>query len=229
MHHFVRLCWGALRPKAIALGLAACSLAVAIPSDPASAQAVSDPSSARRLNLQLALAPRIVNGVLAAGAFPEVGQLHSFDQAEGQLCSGTLIGCNTFLTSADCFLSLDPDPTDFVVFFQHAGIFSVESIELHPDWTGTIEGNAAVAKLLFPVLGVRPRPINTLGRPPAGTDAAIVGFGSIGGLNFPGEGIKRAGLVTTAAAPCPSSPTPKCAGACRHLSARPAKLGNLRR
>ena len=127
-----------------------------------------------------------------------MGQLLSFEQ--GQLCSGTLIGCNTFLTSAECFLSLDPDPTDFVVFFQHAGVFSVESIELHPDWTGSIAGpgNVAVAKLLFPVNGVRPRPINTIGRPPAGTDAAIVGFGSTGGLDFPGMGIKRAGLVTTA-------------------------------
>src|SRR5262245_55957689 len=78
--------------------------------------------------------PRIVNGVLSWN-YPTTGALldgGNFDTAT-LLCSGTLIGCQTFLTAGHCvdgFL----DPGTYSVFLQHAGLFHVASVSLHPDY-----------------------------------------------------------------------------------------------
>ena len=158
----------------LAAGGAAMALAAAMA--PAAAVAQSSRIEPQAIQLQ----PRIVNGVSAVDDYPAVGQLLSF--ADGPLCSGTLIGCGTFLTAADCFGTLTPDPDDYYVFLPHAGLFSVQSISLDPLWSGQVGPNAAVLEFLFPTSGIPPVPINTAGRPPFGTEATIVGFGGAGGL-----------------------------------------------
>src|SRR5262245_19218751 len=85
-------------------------------------------------------APRIVNGT-PTGQFPSVGALLAANEPDGAeiICSGTLIGCQTFLTAGHCVCDTfggacqpggpwAPDPTQFFVFLQHAGIFAVSSI-----------------------------------------------------------------------------------------------------
>ena len=133
--------------------------------------------------------PRIVNGVLTP-AFPTVGALlNPADLDTGSVgCSGTLIGCETFLTAAHCVCPSElapcigpdaPDPSTMGVFFQHAGFFSVTSIALRPDFDFPV-GDVAVLKLGTPVTGIAPTPIDTLG-PACGTTGTIVGFGRSGG------------------------------------------------
>jgi hypothetical protein len=121
-------------------------------------------------------------------------------------CSGTLIGCETFLTAAHCVCATNgsscqgagaPDPSDFLVFLQHGGFFGVSSIALRSDYNFP-EADVAVLKLTPPVEGVPPTPINLQGTPTTSTPGLIVGFGSSGGVNSD-FGLKRMGIVTTAA------------------------------
>lgn len=168
------------------------------------------------------LDPRIVNGVLAweppsvgawlCGAIPclpedgdPVPDPHLIVD-----CSGTLIGCRTFVTAGHCVCHLlnatschetiPRDPSTHRVFLQHAGVFAVESIRVHPDYN-YVTGNAdvAVVKLAEPVPGVSPAVLNDLGTPPFGTPGTIVGFGQgESGPVGPTRGIKRSGSVITA-------------------------------
>jgi hypothetical protein len=151
---------------------------------------------------------RIVNGVLTS-AYPSTGALLSPGNPAiaATQCTGTLIGCDTFLTAAHCVCDGTgascqgagaPNPADYVVFFQHAGFFAVSSIAVHPTFDFPV-GDVAVLKLATPVTGVAPTPINTTRVPPPGTPATIVGFGRSGDPNFD-YGIKRAGAVVTS--PC---------------------------
>ncbi len=151
--------------------------------------------------------PRIVNGTLTAED-PSTGALLSPGNpaSGGLLCSGTLIGCETFLTAAHCVCDTiglgcqgvnAPDPSDYVVFLQHAGFFSVASISVHPDFDFPV-ADVAVLKLATPVTGVAPAPINVARDPAAGTTGTIVGFGrTAGAFDY---GIKRRGVVELA--PC---------------------------
>ena len=141
-------------------------------------------------------APRIVNGVLTAD-YPTTGALLSpgNPQSAQLLCSGTLIGCETFLTAGHC-VEDDLQPASYVVFLQHAGFFDVSSVALHPDYDFPV-GDVAVLKLSTAVTGIRPTRLNTTTAPVAGTSGIIVGFGRTGG--FSGNyGLKRSGSVTTA-------------------------------
>lgn len=151
--------------------------------------------------------PAIVNGTLTAED-PSTGALLSPGNpaAARLLCSGTLIGCETFLTAAhcvcdtigpDCQGANAPDPSRYVVFLQHAGFFPVASISVHPDFDFPV-GDVAVVKLAAPVAGIAPTPINGVRAPASGTTAAIVGFGrTAGAFDY---GIKRRGTVELA--PC---------------------------
>jgi len=147
---------------------------------------------------------RIVNGVNSHG-FPTTGAL-MYNSSGGDIdednadswCSGTLIGCSTFLTAAHC-IEDDADPDHYWVFLQHAGIRQVVSVTPHPNYTsgGFPEFDIAVVKLATPVTGIQPTAINLVGSPPAGSVGLIAGFGQTSG-NGGDYGIKRAGQVVTA-------------------------------
>jgi Trypsin/Bacterial pre-peptidase C-terminal domain len=184
----------------LALGLAMVAVLLLAGARPAVA---SDPSSASG-NM---ISARIVNGVLSAD-FPTTGALltPSNPNVAQVICSGTLIGCQTFLTAGHCVCQSDgtlcqgidaPNPSDYVVYLQHAGFFSVSSIAVRSDYSFPV-GDVAVLKLGTPVTGIAPTPIDTLG-PPTGTEGTIVGFGRTGGVNND-YGIKRSGKVITS--PC---------------------------
>jgi hypothetical protein len=150
--------------------------------------------------------PRIVNGVLSSD-FPTTGQLlHGYDNVppgpiddDNQIswCSGTLIGCRTFLTASHC-VEDDLNPSHYRVFLQHAGVFDVVSVTRHPSYTsgGFPEFDVAILKLSTPVTSIDPTQINSSLSPPIGTIGTIAGFGRSGG-DAEDYGIKRAGFVQT--------------------------------
>lgn len=147
--------------------------------------------------------PRIVNGLLTSD-YPATGALlyNSGNPATATdshlICSGTLIGCQTFLTAAHCVAG-DPTPENFLVFLQHAGFVPVTGIEVHPahpspDATGDV---AVLHLAAASVTGIAPIPLNDGAPVPTGTTATIAGFGRSSGL-LSDYGLKRAGSVTTA-------------------------------
>jgi tetratricopeptide (TPR) repeat protein len=146
-------------------------------------------------------APVVVHGVLSND--PQSGALLKGGAPESAIawCSGTLIGCDKFLTAAHC-VAEDPDPSQYQVFFQHAGFFPVRAI----DWPKDVYqpqlhvGDIAVLTLAQPVEGIAPRGISRKPFPGNGTRATIVGFGRTGGDHLD-YGIKREGDVTMAACP----------------------------
>lgn len=154
--------------------------------------------------------PRIVNGTLTS-QYPTTGALLSPGNAEtgALVCSGTLVGCSTFVTAAHCVCNgtgadcqgvNTPSPGGFIVFLQHAGFFPVSSIAVHPSFDFPV-ADVAVVHLATAVTGIAPTAINTTRAPGHGTGGTIVGFGRSGG--DPGTngdfGLKRAGTITTAA------------------------------
>lgn len=161
------------------------------------------------------LVPYIVNGLpthqyAAVGALLEGGDPGQADS----LCTGTLIGCQTFLTAAHCVCPGTgaqcqppnaPDPARHWVYLPHAGVVPVESIAIRQDFSYPV-GDVAIVRLATPVNGVRPAEINTVAAPPFGTPGTIVGYGRSGGASFD-YGIKRRGAVTTGACPLLVSPT----------------------
>ncbi len=156
--------------------------------------------------------PRLVSGASTA-AFPSVGALLDFEDGNGSsvhgLCTGTLIGCRTFLTAAHCVcpdgvedastcLAHGPvDPSSFLVFLQHAGFFAITKIQIDPRFTFAERGDVAVVTLDDAPTGITPSMINAVARPAVGTSATLVGFGTTGGASID-NGIKRTGKVTTA-------------------------------
>lgn len=151
---------------------------------------------------QSAHLPRIVNG-LNSHSFATTGALMK-SSAGGPIdantadswCSGTLIGCQTFLTAAHCVFG-DLDPSHYWVFLQHSGISAASSVTVHPNYTdaGFPEFDVAVIKLAAPVAGIDPTELAT-SSPPIGTTGTIAGFGQTSGS--PGDyGIKRQGNVIT--------------------------------
>jgi secreted trypsin-like serine protease len=150
--------------------------------------------------------PRIVNGNLTSD-YPTVGALvtPAEESIAITICSGTMIGCDTFLTAAHCVCSSSgalcqagaaaPEPEDYLVFLQHAGFFSVQSIAVHPDYDFPT-ADVAVLKLSQPLSAIPPTKINDVASPPAGSIGEIVGFGRSGGSGFD-YSLKRAGLVET--------------------------------
>lgn len=158
--------------------------------------------------------PRIVNGT-PTGEYPTVGAILYYadpqrTQMEG-LCSGTLVGCRTFLTAAHCACAEEADDADdcndvgFVdrrniqVYLPNAGLFDVESLAIDPNFRFGVRGDIAVFKLAETPRGILPSAINTLARPPIGTTGTLVGFGRTGGRTSEADdaGLKREGPVTT--------------------------------
>jgi hypothetical protein len=160
-----------------------------------------------RVRLDRTRQARIVNGV-GTHAYPTAGALLHGGSAPITpdnayvRCSGTLIGCRTFLVAAHC-VDDDLHASHYEVYLQHAGIAAVRAIELHPDSSPLLFpiADVAVVHLADWVTGIAPTAINTTDPvpfiPAAGT---IVGFGQTQG-NGNDYGIKRAGTIQTA--PCP--------------------------
>jgi hypothetical protein len=169
---------------------------------------------------------RIANG-LPTQQFQSVGYLILEDALGTGYCSGTLIGCQTFLTAAHCICTDSSgntltgaacvkrpdllDPTGKTVFLQNGGNFSVSSISVDPQFDFGLRGDFAVLKLAQKVTGVAPSPLNTTARPAAGTAGTIVGFGLSGGNAFD-VGVKRTGKVVTLT--CPSNLVPATTHLC---------------
>ena len=172
--------------------------------------------------------PRIVNG-LTTHAYPAVGAVLRGDFPDwaqhvsitadnaAMFCSGTLIGCRTFLTAGHCTLTMFPpgelDADEAWVYLPNAGIFTVTSIARHPAYTlagpNVPINDVAVLNLGEPVTGIEPMAINQSDPNtfiPA--DGTIVGFGNTGGAGAVDKGIKRAGHVETTACPFSQFPFP---------------------
>jgi hypothetical protein len=163
--------------------------------------------------------PRIVNGVYTSD-HPTVGLLLTGsgpDTADSE-CTGTLIGCRTFLTAAHCVCSSvgrrcqgddAPDPSQLFVFLQHAGVFAVERVAVHPAYVFPV-ADLAVVHLAEPVTAITPTAINREATPGFGTRGTIVGFGRSGLGNYD-YGLKRVGKMRTAACDGdPGDPTWVC-------------------
>ena len=146
---------------------------------------------------------RIVNGTYTS-LYPSTGALllGSDPSSAGTWCTGTLIGCGTFLTAAHCVCDRSGpqcqslDPASRLVFLQHAGFSQIASIAVPLDYAYPLS-DVAVVKLAAPVTGVRPSPVDQTA-PVPGTMGTIVGFGSAGGASHD-YGLKRVSSVTAAA------------------------------
>jgi V8-like Glu-specific endopeptidase len=147
---------------------------------------------------------KVVNGMSTFG-YPAVGHLIRGDKIKRSHCSGTLIGCNLFLTAAHCFFqpSKDLNHKNYQVYFQHGGLFDVakNGIYYPQDEIPGLKydgdrGDIAIVKLAAPVTGIAPSPLITEkdGRPANKTCARIVGFGKTGGDNED-YGLKRDGSL----------------------------------
>jgi hypothetical protein len=147
---------------------------------------------------------RIVNG-LKTQSFPTTGALLYSGGAAitasnaSTHCSGTLIGCRTFLTAAHCVRD-DTAASHYWVYLQHGGLHAVSSIAYHPNYNPALSGrDVAIVKLAADVTGIVPTPINSVHNLSAigtGLAGTIAGFGRTGGGSD--YGIKRQGAVVTA-------------------------------
>lgn len=163
--------------------------------------------------------PRIVDGELSFGHPPVGALLAASESLPGRIdgiCTGTLIGCRTFLTAAHCLCPPGAlgsesctrrgltNPASLLVFLPHGGLFDVESVAIHPSYEFTRGGDVGVVRLAVPATGIAPAAINLARRPPDGSAATIVGFGSAGGgppaFRLPDFGLKRDGHIVTG--PC---------------------------
>ena len=157
----------------------------------------------QKLRLDPRTAPRIVNGLETHG-YPTVGALlHSnsspitLDTASLR-CSGTLIGCRTFLVAAHCVEDLDP--ARYLVYLQHAGVAEVTAIARHPDYFFPV-ADVAVLELSDWVTGITPSPLSHTDPVPfIPALGVIIGYGqTMGGADD--YGIKRGGVIETASCP----------------------------
>jgi hypothetical protein len=147
--------------------------------------------------------PRIING-LPTQSFATTGALlysggSTITTGNASLiCSGTLIGCRTFLVAAHCVVD-DSVASHYWVYLQHGGIQAVSSVTYNPSYDGNLSGrDVAVVKLTNQVTGIDPTTINTthnLATIGTGLDGTIAGFGNTGGGHY---GMKYYGDVSTA-------------------------------
>jgi hypothetical protein len=163
------------------------------------------------------ITPQIVNGNPTQQQAVTGALLQQFGFGLGSTCTGTLVGCRTFVTAAHCVCPGDSfcqvNPTPLRVFLQHAGIFAVDRVDVHPSFAFGLRNDVAVLTLGKPVEGISPVVINLAGTPPHGTAGTIVGFGVSRGTADDG-GLKRAGQVTLASCAAAPFPVPEPAHLC---------------
>ena len=160
----------------------------------------SSPEGRQARNRRESGTSRIVNGV-PSRYHPAVGALlkGNSPQTAGAWCTGTLVGCDKFLTAAHCIAG-DPSPGSYLVFFQELGFFEVKTIQWVKEKYNFPVYDLAMLTLAKPVEGIAPMPINMSVEPLNNSIATIVGFGRTGGTHYD-YGIKREGSVKTAACP----------------------------
>lgn len=202
----------ALDTKTLPLLLVLAAAPPASPADRVRSEPTEEPS---------AIAGRIINGLLDWGS-PSVGFFVNPRAGGISSCSGTLIGCRTFVTAAHCVCAdfgSEPfrvlpgaacrerpdllDPSEKRVFFQHAGMFGVEEVTVHPEFRPGTRSDLAVLRLDRPVTGVRASRLDETGRAAVGSPGTLVGFGRTGAARND-RGLKRDGHVTLA--PCARAP-----------------------
>ena len=166
-------------------------------------------------------APQIVNGNPTQQEVATGALLRRFGFGLGATCSGTLVGCRSFVTAAHCVCPGDNpcqvDPKPLRVFLQHAGIFEVERVDVNPSFAFGLRNDVAVVTLKTDVEGVPPAAINTVGTPSHGTSGTIVGFGVSRGTLDDG-GIKRQGRVALSSCAAAPFPVPAPAHLCWSFS-----------
>lgn len=157
--------------------------------------------------------PRIVNGDVTA-SYPQVGVLLLFRDSTWStisgFCSGTLIGCRSFLTAAHCVCPEETfdarscqrrgltDVGRMAVFFPNVGLVAVAATSIHPEYSFAESSDLGLVTLAADASGIAPAAINFDGSPAAGTPAHIVGFGVTRG-DLADGGLKRVGKATVAA------------------------------
>jgi hypothetical protein len=207
------------RPWAVPV-LAVSAVLGPLSSRPSAARAEVAAARATAPVVARAFQPLIVNGQTTS-AYPAVGVLLLYTDATAATldgaCSGTLIGCRTFLTAAHCVCGNNARnaascgaagmvaPDRMRVFLQQAGMVRVAGVAVSPDYSFSVSGDVAVVTLAEPVTGIAPTAVNMTHRPEAGTAGTIVGFGTTANVqgSTNDSGIKRAGPVTTGV--CPSN------------------------
>jgi len=149
-------------------------------------------------------AQEIVNGT-ATTEFPTTGILLTGSNPASLICTGTLIGCDVFLTAAHCVCfgrgaqCQDPTPDETLrVYLQNVGFVSVERRHVHPDFNFP-DSDIAVLELSRATTGVIPTHLPSASVA-VGTTATIVGYGRSGG-SLEDYGIKQAGDVVTTTCP----------------------------
>ncbi len=160
----------------------------------------ASPEGRQARNRRERRARRIVNGI-PSRSHPAVGALLKGNdpRSAGAWCTGTLVGCDKFLTAAHCIAD-NPSPQSYLVFFQELGFFEVKEIHWNAAEYKFPYFDLAMLTLAKPVEGIAPMPINSAGKPLNRSIATIVGFGRSGGSHFD-YGIKREGSVKTTACP----------------------------
>lgn len=143
---------------------------------------------------------RIVNG-MPSRSHPAVGALlQGNDPHTAKVqCTGTLVGCDKFLTAAHCIAD-HPSADQYLVFFQELGFFRVKAVKWQQDKYDSPYFDWAMLTLARPVEGIAAMAINTSVEPLNGSIATIVGFGRTGGSRLD-YGIKREGSVKLSACP----------------------------
>jgi hypothetical protein len=138
----------------------------------------------------------IVNGT-STFAFGAVGALLvGTDAGDAAIkCSGTMIGCETFLTARHC-VEGNSNNGNYHIYLQAEGIFGVADIlPPHPDYSQPF-ADLQLLKLSRPITAVLPAGINTAIGVLADTPGTIIGFGYTGFLKN-NHGIKRGGPIVT--------------------------------
>ena len=173
---------------------------------------------------------RIVNGV-ATIEFPGVGALvkGASPDSAGSWCTGTLVGCRTFLTANHC-VRADRRPGSYHVYFQNLGFVAVEAVSPpHPDYAFP-HADLAVLRLAQPVDGLPVTAINRAFTVPNQTPGTLVA-GSVAGGAFgpssftPKTSTRRARTPGTRARPKTvrrSKPARRAAEASRGPTVAPA-------